>query len=98
MDDRRRPSPRGGRSPAAPGPWSGRGWAGGAARAEPMSTDHRTVDVGSGVVVPAGELAAGELLQRDDVLAEAAADRLEEVVGELRLLGRGRLWVMDDLL
>ena len=46
------------------------------------------------VVVPAGELAAGELLQAGDVLAEAAADGLEEVVRELLLPaaspGRGR--------
>src|SRR6266516_7874802 len=44
----------------------------------------------SGVVEPTRELAAGELLQGGDVLAEAAADRLEEVVGEHRL-GRRRL-------
>src|ERR1044071_2764655 len=51
-----------------------------------------------GVVVPAGELAAGELLQRGDVLAEAAADALEEVVGELWLRRRRLVRIVDDLL
>src|SRR4051794_32819608 len=54
--------------------------------------------LGSAVVVPAGELAAGELLQLGDVLGEAAANRLEEVVGELRLRRRRLLGVVDDLL
>src|SRR6266516_5561100 len=52
----------------------------------------------SGVVEPTRELAAGELLQGGDVLAEAAADRLEEVVGEHRLGRRRLLGVVSDLL
>src|SRR5689334_3665838 len=54
--------------------------------------------VSSTVVVPAGELAAGEALQLGDVVAEVAADRLEEVVGELWLGRGGLLGVVDDLL
>src|SRR5262249_6723482 len=51
---------------------------------------------GSGVVVPARELAAGELLDRRRVLGEAAAQGLNEVVGELGLRRRRLLGVVDD--
>src|ERR1044072_8801955 len=54
--------------------------------------------VRSGVVVPAGDLATREFLQGGDIGAEAAANRLEEVVGELRLRRRRLLGIVDDLL
>src|SRR5262249_36656512 len=50
------------------------------------------------VLLPAGELAAGELLECDHVLAELGDERFANRVGKLGLRRGGGVGVVDDLL